>query len=324
MKHLLTIKQANVTGKNVFVRVDFNVPVEQGRVADDRKIRETLPTLKYLLDQSAAQLTLATHFSDPSTPIDPVRAHFQELMDDPRITIRDNLRLDAREELNDSAFAKQLASGHDLYVNDAFGACHRPHASVVAITKFLPSYAGLLVEKEVAGLSHLLGNPERPFVVLIGGAKVKDKIGVIERMAKMADKVLVGGKTGIEFKAQFPNHPANVLPLVDDDDNKDVGPLTIELFKQELAKAKTVFWNGNMGVSEDPQHTRGTYEIARFLAYEDSVKHVKVYIGGGDTGKVVDDLGLHERISFISTGGGATLEFLASGGDLPGLRPLYR
>lgn len=324
MKNLCSIKGLNVSGRKVFVRVDFNVPVENGKVSDDRKIRETLPTIKYLIDNGAAHLTLATHFSDPSTPIQTVRDHLTTILRATNYSLLENLRLNSGEEANASEFAKSLATGHDFYVNDAFAACHRTHASVVAITQFLSAYAGLLVEKEVQGLSSLLRNPERPFVVLIGGAKVKDKIGVIERMSKIADKVLIGGKTGIEYKAQIAQNVQNVIPLVDDESGADIGPHTIELFKHELGQAKTVFWNGNMGASEDPRHTHGTYEIAKFLAYEDSVKHVKVYVGGGDTGKVVDDLGLHERISFISTGGGATLEFLASGGDLPGLRPLYR
>lgn len=327
MKQLRTINEAHITGKNIFVRVDFNVPVENARIADDHKIRETLPTLKYLLDHGAASLTLATHFSDASTSIGPIREAFGHLISDERITIRDNLRLDPREQANDSRFAQELAAGHDLYVNDAFAACHRPHASIVAITKFLLSYAGLLVEKEVEGLSYLLNNPERPFVVLIGGAKVKDKIGVIERTSKVADKVLIGGKTVIEFKNQMSGvrgQMSNVMPLVDDVDGLDIGPKTIELFKQQISKAKTIFWNGNMGKSEDPKYATGTIELAKFIALRQSSGQASTYIGGGDTTKVIRDLKLEDKITFISTGGGATLEFLASGGDLPGLRPLYR
>lgn len=321
MRKLRTVKDAQLGGKKIFVRVDFNVPVADGNVADDRKIRKTLPTLKHLLDQGAASLTLATHFSDFSTPIEPVREHFNQLLDDSRIAIRDNLRLNSGEEANASGFAMVLASSHDLYVNDAFAVCHRTHASVVAITKLLPAYAGLLVEKEVENLFHLLENPQRPFVVLIGGKKIEDKIGVIKRLSQIADTILVGGKTGLELATRNSSikQLKNVQLLIDDIDGLDIGPKTVELFKQELTRAKTVFWNGNMGKSEDPRYAAGTHKIAKFIVS----LAAKTYVGGGDTVAAVDELGLTDQFTFISTGGGATLEFLACNGELPGLKPLY-
>lgn len=321
MKQLRTISDANILGKKIFVRVDFNVPMLSSKIIDDRKIVQSLPTIQALLESGAHELTLATHFSKTGQKVGPIREYLKKVIRSRNISLLDNLRLDQGEERNDMEFAGALSQGHNLYVNDAFAVCHRSHASVVAITKFLPAYAGFLIEKEVTELSKLNDKAPKPFLVIMGGAKSKDKLPIIKKMSKIADKVLLGGKTGIDFKLQNSNAKLrNILPLVDDIDGKDIGPKTIKLFKKELAGAKTVFWNGNMGKSEEEKYAKGTFGMAKFIVKLNAT----TYVGGGDTVAVIDKLKLAEKFTFVSTGGGATLEFLASGGNLPGLKPLYK
>ena len=316
---LRSVRDAELSGKRVFVRVDLNAPIEKGKVADDRRITAAIPTLKYILDSGASSVTVATSFSDPTTPLAPVKERLRDLIDDSRIVLRNNLREDPREEQNVISYAEELSADHDVYVNDAFGVCHRDHASVTGVPRILPAFAGFSVGREVDELSYLLNEPKKPFVVLIGGKKFKDKREVVARLSKVASKILLGGKTGLGYEAVLQGSENIILPM-DDIDGQDIGPRTLEAFKEALKTAETVFWNGNMGRSEDSRYATGTFEIARYLARSSA----RVYVGGGNTGKVISDLELESKMYFVSTGGGATLQFIANGGRLPGLIPLER
>ena len=377
----LSIKDLSLKGQRVFIRVDFNVPLKNGVIGDDTRIRASLPTIQYALDQGASAIVLASHLGrpkgkpNPEFSLRPVADRLSQLLGQPvsfekpegRVTLLENLRFDAREEKNDAGFAKSLAAtAPDLYVDDAFGAAHRAHASVEAITRLYPkAAAGLLMEQELRYLGHVLEAPERPFVAIIGGAKVSDKLEVIENMLGKVDRLLIGGAMAYTF------FKANGVPvgksLVEDDkldaakkieaDAKaknvtlalpsdhvvadkldanaatavlkvgdasigdrmglDIGPDTIGKYENLLADAKTVVWNGPMGVFEIDKFAGGTNAVAKAVA---AVKGTTI-IGGGDSIAAIKKAGMADNVTHISTGGGASLEFLG-GRTLPGVAAL--
>jgi phosphoglycerate kinase len=337
-----SIREADVSGKHVLVRADLNVPLEDGRVADDTRIRASLPTLRWLLDHGAASVAVCSHLGrpkggpDPKYAMDPVRARLKELLDDDRVEVLENTRFDERETKNDESYARELAEGRDLYVNDAFGSAHRAHASTEAVAHVLPAYAGLLLEQELEMLGKLLGDVERPFVLVTGGLKVEDKLPVLEHLGGRADLVLVGGKMAEQLREENPldfhvELPADVVAAEElKPDAKtqvvpydavpdgwlglDIGPQSREAFAGHIAKAKTVFWNGPMGVFELPAFAQGTKAVAQAVADCDGY----TVVGGGDSVRAVEELGLAEKVSWISTGGGASLELL-EGKELPGV-----
>ncbi|MBX3289683.1 MAG: phosphoglycerate kinase [Acidobacteria bacterium] len=399
-----TIKDVDIAGKTVFIRVDFNVPIKNGVIEDDTRIKGALPTIKYAVEQGA-KVILASHLGRPlkdkkkaeekGLPYDagkytlkPVAEKLSEYlgaavafeqdgnigslisaMNNGDVVMHENLRLDAGEEKNDPDFAKQLADGIDVYVNDAFGTAHRSHASTEGITHFVDTcVAGLLMEKELEFLGKALENPDRPFVAILGGAKVSDKIPVIESLIeRKVDKLLIGGAMAYTFfkaqgftvgkslveddmmpKALEIEQQAKdagvefILPtdhqVVDSYDpinsrkaiqieftntglvGLDIGPETIEIFKQALEGAKTIVWNGPMGMFEEKPFDEGTIAIANAVA-EATEKGATSIVGGGDSVAAINQAGLADKISHISTGGGATLEFL-SGDTLPGVAAL--
>jgi phosphoglycerate kinase len=339
-----SVETAGVDGKVVLVRSDLNVPLEDGRIADDTRIRSSLPTIELLLERGAREVRVCSHLGRPKGPderyaIAPVRERLLELVGDERLTVLENTRFNPGETKNDEAFARDLADGCDLFVNDAFGSAHRAHASTVGVAQLLPAYAGLLLLAELQNLGKLLGDVERPFVIVSGGAKVEDKIGVLENLGSRADEVLIGGKMAEDVRTENPFSFDAVLPKdvvaassFDADAETrvtpfdalpegwlglDVGPETREDFAQRIARARTVFWNGPMGVFEWPRFSEGTFAVARALAESDGF----TVVGGGDSVRAVHDAGVADRISWISTGGGASLELL-EGKELPGVKAI--
>jgi phosphoglycerate kinase len=335
------VRDADVAGKHVLVRSDLNVPLEDGRVADDTRIRASLPTLELLLERGATALHVCSHLGrpkgpDPAFAIHPVRERLAELLPDERVIVLENTRFDPRETANDSSFARELADGCNLFVNDAFGSAHRAHASTVGVAELLPAYAGLLLEKELEMLGRLLRDVERPFLLISGGAKVVDKLGVLENLGGRADEVLIGGKMAEEMRESNPLEFEVVLPkdvvaasafepdaqtkvvpfdeLPDGWLGLDIGPETQRDFAERLNRAKTVFWNGPMGVFEWPRFAPGTRAVA------EAVAEVEGYtvVGGADSARALHEAGLAERVDWVSTGGGASLELL-EGKDLPGI-----
>jgi phosphoglycerate kinase len=332
-----SVRDAEVSGKRVLVRVDFNVPLAGGRVADDTRIRAALPTLKLLLERDAAEVALASHLGrpkgpDPALSLEPVRRRLQELLDDDRLELLENTRFNPGETQNDPEFARELADGRDLYVNDAFGAAHRAHASTEAVAHLLPAYAGLLLERELEELGALLEDPAHPFVAVLGGAKVEDKIGVVRSLSERADTLLVGGKMAEELeptdKIELPadvvaaaafeeEAEARVVPASGVPEGwlgLDIGPKARKRYRERIAEAKTVFWNGPMGVFEWRQFAEGTKAVAEAVA----ASSAHTVVGGGDSVRAVEELGVADRIDWISTGGGASLELL-EGKALPGV-----
>ncbi|MFQ5813595.1 MAG: phosphoglycerate kinase [Anaerolineae bacterium] len=383
-----TVRDVEVEGKRVLMRVDFNVPLAEGKVTDDTRIRAVLPTINYLLEHGA-KVILMSHLGRPKGKVvddlrlDPVAERLSELLNRPvrklddcvgpeveaavaemqsgDVILLENTRFHPGEKANDPAFARKLASLADVFVNDAFGAVHRAHASTVGVAEHLPSVAGFLMEKEITFLGQALAAPKHPFVAILGGAKISGKIGVIENLLTKVDGLLIGGGMANTFlKAQ--GHEVG-QSLVEDDsldvagetleragerlalpvdvvvadrfdaeaDSKvvpvdhvpedwailDIGPETVELFKQKLAGAKTVVWNGPLGVFEFPKFAAGTEAIARILAESGAT----TIIGGGDSAAAVEQAGLADKMTHISTGGGASLEFL-EGKPLPGVAAL--
>jgi phosphoglycerate kinase len=336
-----SIETADVARKAVIVRSDLNVPLEDGRVADDTRIRASLPTLELLLDRGAHHVRVCSHLGRPKGhderyAMAPVRERLRELMPDERVEVLENTRFHEGETANDPMYARELADGCDLYVNDAFGSAHRAHASTEAVAHILPAYAGLLMLDELRNLGALLGDVERPFVLVSGGAKVEDKIAVLENLGGRADAVLIGGKMAEEVRAENPftfdaQLPSDVVAadafaadaetqvvafdaLPDGWLGLDIGPATRAAFAERIAGARTVFWNGPMGVFEWPRFAEGTFAVARALADCDGF----TVVGGGDSVRAVHESGVADRISWISTGGGASLELL-EGRELPGV-----
>jgi phosphoglycerate kinase len=336
-----SVRNADVDGKRVLVRADLNVPLEDGHVADDTRIRAALPTLQLLLERGASRIRVCSHLGrpkgeDPAFRIEPVRERLRSLVPDERIEVLENTRFHPGEAKNDPGLARELADGSDLFVDDAFGSAHRAHASTVGVAQVLPAYAGLLLLAELEHLGRLLGDVERPFLLVTGGAKVEDKLGVLQNLGGRADEVLVGGKMAEELREHNPLPFPVVLPIdvlaasefADDAETTvapfdavpdgwlglDVGPESRDDFGRRIRAAKTVFWNGPMGVFEWESFAGGTKEVAEAVASVDGY----TVVGGGDSVRAINELGLDDRISWVSTGGGASLELL-EGKELPGV-----
>jgi phosphoglycerate kinase len=323
------------------VRADLNVPLEDGRIADDTRIRAALPTLELLLERGAAEVVVCSHLGRPTGPdpafaIGPVAARLTELVPDERVRVLENTRFLEGETKNYPETARTLAEGMDLYVNDAFGSAHRAHASTEAVAHLLPAYAGLLLLAELEHLGRLLGDVERPFVLVAGGAKVEDKLGVLRNLGGGADTVIVGGKMAEELREgaalPFPVElPTDVVAAADFDVDAetrvapydelpagwlglDIGPETRERFAELIHGARTVFWNGPMGVFEWERFAEGTKAVAEAVASVDGY----TVVGGGDSVRAISELSLDDDVSWVSTGGGASLELL-EGKELPGV-----
>jgi phosphoglycerate kinase len=336
-----SVRDADVGGRRVLVRADLNVPLEDGRVADDTRIRAAIPTLELVLDRAAAEVSVCSHLGrpkgpDPAYALKPVEERLRELLPDERLRVLENTRFHPGETKNDPEFARELASHGDLYVNDAFGSAHRAHASTVGVAGLLPAYAGLLLAQELEHLGRLLGEVERPFVLVAGGAKVEDKLGVLRHLGGRADTVVVGGKMAEELRDENPLPFDVVLPsdvvaaaafeadaesrvvpfdaLPDGWRGLDIGPESRARFAELVRSARTVFWNGPMGVFEWPRFAEGTRAVAQAAAECDGY----TVVGGGDSVRAIQELRVAERISWVSTGGGASLEFL-EGKELPGV-----
>jgi len=339
-----SVRDADVAGKTVLVRADLNVPLKDGEVADDTRIRASLPTLRLLLDNGAAEVRVCSHLGRPKTEEDrpkyvmaPIEKRLRELLPDDRIRVLENTRFNPGETKNDEVFAAELAEGCDVYVNDAFGSAHRAHSSTEAVARLLPAYAGLLLEAELEHLSKLLGEVERPFVLISGGAKVDDKLGVLEHLGGRADTVLIGGKMAEEmrvdnplgFPVELPSDVVGAAAFEEDAESRvypydglpegwlglDIGPATREAFAAVIAGARTIFWNGPMGVFEWERFAEGTEAVAEAVAGNRDAFSV---VGGADSVRALNELGLADRISWVSTGGGASLELL-EGKELPGV-----
>jgi len=336
-----SVRDADLGGKSVLVRADLNVPLEDGRIADETRIRASLPTLQFVLDGSAQEVTVCSHLGRPDGPdrafsMRPVELRLRELLPDDRLRVLENTRFNPGETKDDPAFAKELADAHELFVQDAFGSVHRAHASTVGVAGILPTYAGLLLERELVELGKLLGDVERPFVLISGGAKVNDKLGVLQNLGGKADVVLVGGKMAEELRAENPLPFDVVLPtdvvgareFAEDAETKvlpyadlpegwlglDIGPKTRELFESHIGQARTIFWNGPMGVFEWPRFAEGTKAVTQAVASAAAYS----IVGGADSARALAELGLADEVSWLSTGGGAALELL-EGKDLPGV-----
>ncbi|MER3496146.1 MAG: phosphoglycerate kinase [Armatimonadota bacterium] len=384
-----SLSEADLKGKRVLVRCDFNVPIEEGKVADDRRITESLPTLKLLLDRGAS-LLLTSHLGrpdgkpDPKYSLAPVAARLAELLGRPvpllkdcvgpevdaiaqgmkpgEVALLENVRFHPEEEANNPKFAADLAKNADLFVNDAFGTAHRAHASTEGVAHLLPAYAGLLIGKELRELARATDHPARPFVLILGGSKVKDKIALIDQMLPKVDRLLIGGGMAFTFlkaqgkeigkslldagsleycrtllggpdseKVRIPTdviaalsleadatgHPVAADAIPADELGVDIGPETSRTYAEEIASAGTVLWNGPMGVFENPSFAAGTRAVAEAMAQCDGV----TIVGGGDSARAVESFGLAEKMTHVSTGGGASLELL-DGKSLPGIAAL--
>jgi len=336
-----SVRQAEVESKRVLLRSDLNVPLDDGRVADDTRIRASLPTLEYLLGHDAKEVAVCSHLGrpkgpDPAFSMTPVARRLRELLPDERIDVLENTRFDPGETKNDPEFARKLADDYELFVEDAFGSAHRAHASTVGVAELLPAYAGLLLEQELEHLGKLMGDVERRFVLISGGAKVEDKLGVLRNLGGKADTVLVGGKmaeqlredNALGFEVELPVDVVAAAAFEENAETKlvpydalpegwlglDIGPETRERFAAEIAKARTIFWNGPIGVFEWPRFAEGTKAVAEAVARSDAYS----VVGGADSARALHELALQDEVSWLSTGGGAALELL-EGKDLPGV-----
>ncbi|MSO95431.1 MAG: phosphoglycerate kinase [Thermoleophilia bacterium] len=334
---------AEVGGRRVLVRADFNVPLAGGVIADDTRIRAALPTLRWLLDHGASEVVVCSHLGRPKDAADherlaiaPVAQRLRELLPDSRLRVLENTRFHPGETANDAVFAAELAAGMDLFVNDAFGSAHRVHGSTAGVARLLPSYGGFLLLAEIEHLGRLLGDVRRPFVLVAGGAKVEDKLAVLEHLGGRADQVLIGGKMAEQVRVHNPlsfpcELPTDVVAArsfaadaealavgVDDIPDGwlglDIGPETAMAFGEILRGAATIFWNGPMGVFEWDRFATGTRTVAEAVASADAY----AVVGGGDSVRAITELGLAGDVSWVSTGGGASLEFL-EGRELPGI-----
>jgi 3-phosphoglycerate kinase len=387
----MTVRDIDIKGKRVIIRLDFNVPLDESfHITDDRRITAALPTIQYALSHGASKVILMSHLGRPkgigfekAFSLGPVAKRLQELLKEKvlllndcvgpevkeaiaksseRVILLENLRFHKAEEKNDPAFAKELASLADVYINDAFGTAHRAHASTAGITAYLPSVAGFLIEKELRFLGNAINDPKRPLVIILGGAKVSDKIELIKNLIPKADSIIIGGgmaytflkaqginvgnsklekdkvdmarelmeqakKAGVELALttdfvitqSFTSDDCKISDVIPDGwESLDIGPKTIKCYEAILSKAKTVVWNGPLGVFERDAYAKGTRAIADYLA---SLKGVTVIIGGGDSAAAVAKFGLEDKMTHISTGGGASLEFL-EGKELPGIAAL--
>ena len=341
------ITDFNFGGKRVLVRCDFNVPLSpEGKISDDFRIKKTLPTIKYLIKKKA-KVILISHLGRPKGrqekySLKPVAKKLERLlkkkvkflpdcvgpevekeiekMKEKDIILLENLRFHKEGEGNDENFARKLSKLGDIFINDAFSASHRAHASIVGIPKFLISGAGFLLEKEVKVLSQIIENPKRPLVVIIGGSKVGDKAKVAENFSEIGDWLLVGSLIAEEIKGKkmkIKNLEKIIWPVDESGLGKDIGPQTIELFKDKILLAKTIFWAGPLGKIEEEKYQKGTKEIARAVIESGALS----VVGGGDTIEFLNKIGLLEKFNHVSTGGGAMLEFL-SGEKLPGIETL--
>lgn len=390
---LNTIKDADLKGKRVLIRVDFNVPVKNGVVTDATRIKAALPTINYILDNGASVVVMS-HFGrpkgqkNPEFSMEPIAKEFSALLGKEvvlapdvlgsevdalvadlkpgQVLLLENVRFYKEEEANDAAFAEKLAKYGDLYCNDAFGTAHRAHASTEGVSHYLPSYAGFLIEKEVKFMAPLLENPEKPFVAIIGGSKVSSKITVLESLVKTCNTIVIGGgmaytflsveghkigkslfeadylETASSFLAKAKEKGVKVIlpvdhicakefsetaepvlvdgvEIADDLMGMDIGPKTIKLITDELKAAKSVVWNGPMGVFEFANFAKGTEQVAKALADSNAIS----VVGGGDSVAAINKFGLASKITHVSTGGGASLEFL-EGKVLPGIKALEK
>jgi phosphoglycerate kinase len=337
-----SVRDADLAGKVVLVRADLNVPLDGGEVADDTRIRASLPTLRLVLDEGAKEVRVCSHLGRPKGhdeqyAMAPVAARVAELVGDDRVRVLENTRFNPGETKNDEGFARELADGCDVYVDDAFGSAHRAHSSTEAVARLLPAYAGLLLLEELQHLGRLLGDIERPFVLISGGSKVDDKLGVLQNLGGRADTVLIGGKMAeqlrvenpLAFEVELPSDVVGAAEFAEDAESGvyavddlpdgwlglDIGPETRERFSAKLADARTIFWNGPMGVFEWPRFAAGTTAVARAVAANEEAFSV---VGGADSVRALNEAGLADRVSWVSTGGGAALELL-EGKELPGV-----
>lgn len=333
MTMLKTIESANLSGKKVILRADLDVPIAGRKVKDDYRLQALLPTLKYLLERKAKVLVIghlgrAGGRRNPDLSLKPVASHIERLVDrkvrffedykllatDYKLAVLENLRFWPGEEKNSSAFAKKLASRGDIFVNEAFAASHREHASIVELAERLPSYVGLHFAQEVKELSGVLENPDRPLIFILGGAKTGTKAPLVKDFAKVADRILLGGL--LMFHNELEGIPKVLFP-VDAVETYDIGPKSVKLFLEEVSRARTIVWNGPLGKWEDKPYSKSTQVIASELAKADA----RTIVGGGDTIAALSAFGHLEDIDYVSLGGGAMLEFLASK-KLPGLEAL--
>jgi len=319
------IQQAPIQkGTKVFIRLDMDVPIVDGNIGETYRLEAGLPTIKYVLQQGGIPV-LAGHMGQPEGVVDEklstkqLLPYFNQHLGENNFELLENLRFNTGEEENSPEYSKELASKADIYVNESFATSHRKHASIVGIPSILPSFAGLRLQKEITILEKVKKDSKKPFIVIIGGAKLESKLPVIDTFLKLSDAVLIGGKLGIEWENLKKEIPGNLyIPTDYAQDKKDIGSETIKKFVQIISTAKTILWAGPLGLYEDPQFITGTKEISEAITNN---KDVWSIIGGGDTVAAVSSLNLLDKFNFASTGGGAMLEFLAKD-TLPGIEAL--
>lgn len=316
-----SIKEADISNQTrVLVRADLDVPIENGKILDTFRLDCLLPTLR-LLQEKQAKIIICGHLGRPDgkyveeLSTKHLKSYFDEKLGEGNYEILENLRFNPDEEENSEEFSQELANYADIYVNESFANSHREHASIVGVARILPSYAGLRLFEEVEVLSKVLKKADRPLVAIIGGAKIETKKPVIQKFLEISDKVLVGGRLGLDWKEQIPQNL--LLPVDYAGEDKDIGPETIKLFSEEISKAKAIVWAGPLGMFEEEAFGNGTREIGNDIVNSQAFS----VVGGGDTVSALQKFGILEKFNFVSTGGGAMLEFLVKG-NLPGLEAL--